>query len=451
MARVGRTTIVRYALPVLGFAFGFGLFKIYLLKFATDVLLVAPATMGLILAASRLWDAATDPIAGYWSDRTRSRFGRRRPWIVASTAPLAAATLALWSPPAGLQGAGLAAWMAAATMLFFVGSTTFAVPHRALGAELAFDHHERSRLFAGWTAGELMGGVIAIGCLAVIERSPDPRATAVPIAALAAGSMLVLVLSCVPWLPEPVAHRDLGASRFAGAAIDVWRNARARILLVAIFLGEFALNAVVVLLPYMTEYVWGMSGDTALFLGCTGAGAAMGVPLALRVSRRIGKTRTWSAAGYAMAGGFAGNFFVREGAFEVGIPASLAIGLGVGCVMVLAPSVQSDVIDWDEYRTGERKEGSYFAFWGLALKAAIALAMATTGFVLQASGFRAGIAQSPETLLALRTYFALVPAVLVSIGATLVLFLRLDEREHARVRAAADARRTARAGSAPLA
>ena len=76
-----------YSLPRIGFGIMGLLFGTYLMKFSTDVLLIAPAVMGMLLAGSRLWDAVTDPMAGYLSDRTRSRYGRRRSWMFASAIP----------------------------------------------------------------------------------------------------------------------------------------------------------------------------------------------------------------------------------------------------------------------------------------------------------------------------------------------------------------------------
>ncbi len=102
--RVSRAIIVGYALPMLGVGYMFGVLTLYLLKFATDVLLVAPGTMGLILGISRIWDAFADPLAGYLSDATRTRFGRRRPWLTASALPLGLFFVAVWSPPSQLGG-----------------------------------------------------------------------------------------------------------------------------------------------------------------------------------------------------------------------------------------------------------------------------------------------------------------------------------------------------------
>ena len=108
--RVPLGTIVIYALPGAGIGFTWFLLSVYLMKFATDVLLIAPGVMGLLFGLSRIWDAVSDPLAGYLSDRTHSRLGRRRSWLLAAALPLAAGILMLWSPPASLSGTSLTVW-----------------------------------------------------------------------------------------------------------------------------------------------------------------------------------------------------------------------------------------------------------------------------------------------------------------------------------------------------
>ena len=88
------STVVVYSLPAVSLGFMGALVSIYLLKFSTDVLLIAPGLMGALFGFSKLWDAVSDPLAGYWSDRTRSQLGRRRPWMIAGAAPLGLAFVA---------------------------------------------------------------------------------------------------------------------------------------------------------------------------------------------------------------------------------------------------------------------------------------------------------------------------------------------------------------------
>src|SRR5262247_59049 len=137
------TRALYYALPVTAMSFSLVLTMAYISKYAIDVLGVPPVAMGLIFGASRVWDALVDPVIGPMTDRTRTRWGRRRPWIAGSALPLAAFGLMIWSPPRALDGAGLIAWVTFALFGFYAAQTAFAVAHLALGAELTREPRER--------------------------------------------------------------------------------------------------------------------------------------------------------------------------------------------------------------------------------------------------------------------------------------------------------------------
>jgi len=145
--KLTNAVIWAYAAPGIGFRMMGFLFGTYLMKFATDVLLIAPAAMGALIAASRLWDAVSDPLVGYLSDRTQSRFGRRRVWLYCSAIPMALGMVMMWSPPSVLEGIQLIAWMALALWIYETASTAFFVPHGALGVELTPNFHERTRMY----------------------------------------------------------------------------------------------------------------------------------------------------------------------------------------------------------------------------------------------------------------------------------------------------------------
>ena len=110
------------------------LLSLYVMKFATDILLIAPAVMGAIYSLSRIWDAVSDPLVGYLSDRTQTRLGRRRTWMLASCIPIGAGFYMVFSPPVDLSSTGLMVWMGVAVIGFYSAMTLFYVPHLSLGA-----------------------------------------------------------------------------------------------------------------------------------------------------------------------------------------------------------------------------------------------------------------------------------------------------------------------------
>ena len=139
--------IALYALPGAGVSFIYTLFMVMYLKFATDTLLVPPLAMGWIFLASKVWNALADPIVGTRSDRTRTRLGRRKSWLVGAMAPIVLFTWMAWSPPASLSPTAEIAWVALSVFGFYSAFTAFEVPHAALGAELTQDPAARNRVF----------------------------------------------------------------------------------------------------------------------------------------------------------------------------------------------------------------------------------------------------------------------------------------------------------------
>jgi len=205
-SRLSRATIAAYSLPSLGLGAMMGLVLVYFLKFATDVLLIPPALVGAIFGAARIWDAVSDPLAGHWSDRTRHALGRRRPWLFMSALLLPVGFVALWAPPTRLDSVGLVLWFAVWLFFLHTALTVFSVPYRALGAELSACPHDRTRAFAASSFAAHLGGIAAIGCVAVIERAPDPRTTALWVAvvvACATGALIAIGAGCTP---EPAVH-----------------------------------------------------------------------------------------------------------------------------------------------------------------------------------------------------------------------------------------------------
>jgi len=441
VARLRTSEIAIYALPMISVGFMVNLVSFYLLKFSTDVLLIAPGIIGLAFGLSRAWDAVSDPFAGYWSDRTRSRWGRRRPWLIGSALPLSLAFLGLWAPPGALGGTGLATWMCIFIFLFFTAQTAFVVPHISLGAELTPDHHDRTRVFAGRMILETTGVLLAAGGLFLLERGGDARATAAEIAVVAAVFGAVLVLSASARLRERPEHWGRGGHSATAAFRDVGRNPHARLLLAVFFLETMGFTTMITTMPYATEYVLEMRGMAAILISCALGMMFLTVPLWIALSRRIGKKNVWLCTMLLRSLAFGLMLASPPGARFPIFFGVVAIGAAFGAGGMIGPSIKADVIDWDEARTGERKEGTYFALWNFATKSGAAVAVAMAGLALQWAGFRANVEQTPEVASAIRTLFAGLPCLLYGIAAVLVLYYRLDEREHGALRTAIAERR----------
>jgi GPH family glycoside/pentoside/hexuronide:cation symporter len=423
---------------------------LFVMKFSTDVLLIAPAVMGLIFAASRIWDAVSDPLVGYLSDRTTSAMGRRRSWLAASILPIGAAFVMVFGPPDSLSGVGLAVWMGVAIIGFYSAMTIFFVPHLSLGAELSTDYHERSRLFGIRHACYTFGSILSLGTFALLIQAEQQSVEAVRSLAwyLALGAALLMggLIAGAAWkLREPLAYRGRVNPNPFGAFADIWHNPHARLLIIVTFIENIGSAAIGVLTLYVAQYVVGAPALAPLFILCYMVPSTLSVPMWLPVARRFGKVRLWMFSmiltGVSFGSMFALPFLdtITVKSVYIAIAAVFA-GLAAGAGGTISPSIQSDVIDYDEYVTGERKEGSYFAAWNFVFKGGMGAMLLLTGFVLQFAGFVPNQPQTMTVQVAMVTLYGLFPLICYLVGAALFTRFSLNEAEHARIREALDAR-----------
>jgi GPH family glycoside/pentoside/hexuronide:cation symporter len=435
------STIAAYCTPTLGVYFSLVLTMAYIAKYATDVLLIAPTTMGLIFGLSRIWDAITDPVIGYLSDGTKRRMGRRRPWILASGLPIAIFGVALWAPPEALEGGALTAWFAISFGLYMTAITIFAVPHMALGAELSVDAHGRTRLFGFRQAVATLGSALALVLgTTLLTRSEAPRETAFwlfgTIGVLCVGTTLVAAYR----LREPPEYQGRGAHNPFRAVRDVLRNPHGRLLVAMYFIEHMGTGATAVLSPYILHYVIGRPDALGFVFAFYTSSTLLAIPLWVALSRAIGKKRAWLVGMGVAIVGYSALFFVTEGRLAWMCGVVCLTGAASSAGNVLGASVQADVVDWDEHATGERKEGSYYSTFTFLQKTSAGVMAMLTGFALSLSGFVPNEAQSEETKLAMRSLIALVPLACFIVGAAIFSRFRLTGEEHARIRAELDAR-----------
>lgn len=446
-APVSLATLLAYSLPMAPVHFSFVLFVSYVNKYAIDVLLIAPAAMGLIFGASRLWDAITDPITGLWSDRTEHAWGRRRPWIAASAIPMALSGWMVWSPPASLEGAALVAWMTVSVFAFTLAVTIFYTPHQALGAELTNDTHVVSRIFAWRQAATYVG---MIGCLVLgmpaLMRSSDPRGLATTFALVCGVAIVLSILLSVAVLREPFGNRRRGGASSTSVARDVWRNRYSRSLLTMILIEHIGTGASMVVAPFLIQYVIRMPERTGeVFVFYVGS-SLLSLPLWVFLARRIGKKATWMIGLLLGITGYTCLFFIGEGQLAWMQMVVTLTGTSSACGNVLAQSILADVIDVDELETGERKEGAYYSAFTFLLKTSSGVMAMITGFTLTAVAFVPNAPDQTELVkTAIRSLNSLPPLVSLLIGAVMLIGFGLNAEKHAEVRRALDARRAGRA------
>jgi sugar (glycoside-pentoside-hexuronide) transporter len=440
-ARLSWSAIFDYVAPTFGLGFMLLMIGIYLMKYATDVLGMSAAVMGSILGGARLWDAVFDPVAGFLSDRTNTRFGRRRPWFLASIIPLAVPFVLLWMPPRDASPGFVVGWMIAMVVLFYTASSVILIPHSALGAELSDEYHDRTRIFGAryalWTIGSLAAvfGFIALG------KASDVRAVAMWLAIGGAVATALLTLWTVLRIRERPEFQGRGASNPFRAFLDVWRNPHARLLLVVYGIESLGAGTIAVLTLYVAEYVLKRTSIGPLAILVYMLASVCFVPIWLPLSRRFGKKGLWLGSMLLTALSFGAMFFLGEGTVALLMVLAFFAGTAASCGNMVGPSIQADVIDWDEHATGERKEGAYFAAWTFIFKVANGLIQWLTGVVLTFSGYVPNAEQTPAVKVTILALYGLFPMVCYLIGAALFARFRLDEASYSAIRSDLDARK----------
>ncbi len=426
------------------------LLGLYVMKFSTDVLLIAPGVMGLIFGLSRLWDAVSDPLVGYLSDRTRLKFGRRRSWLLGSIIPIAIVFLMVFAPPVSLTGNWLIAWMAVGIVGYYAAMTIFFVPHLSLGAELSTDYHERSRLFGVRHAFYTIGSILSLVSMYVLigaeaEGPAHVRATAFNLALVAIAVTAALILLSLPYLKEQLSPTQRVTASPFGAFRDVWRNPHARLLIVVTFVEHLGSAAIGVLTLYIAQYVVGAPMLAPLIILAYMVPSSLSVPMWIPISRKVGKRRLWMfslvLSGLAF-GGLFGLPYMPSYELKLVLVFTMAFfaGLAAGAGGTISPSIQGDVIDYDEYLSGERKEGSYFAAWNFVYKCAMGAMLILTGFVLDIAGFVPNQEQTHDVQVAMVALYGLMPLVCYVAAAWLFSRFKLNEEECREIRAELDQR-----------
>lgn len=394
----------------------------FLLFFYVDIVQASPVAVGVALFIGRLWDAVTDPVVGYLSDTAHTRWGRRRPFVLGAAIPMAMAFYLLFRPP-GWSDFGVFAYLLFTYLAAMTVFTLYATPYLAWGAELTDDYHERTavvqtRALFG-VLGALSGAAIPV---AVANQFSEARtgyavaagvlAVVVGIAGLCTGLGVRESMRTFPVQPS-FAHFMSGFRR-------TFANREFRSIF-AVFCGMTLAGSIVNAVQlFVIKYSLGLYESFPFIALAFGCAFVMSFPVWARLSRHVGKHQ---ALLYGLCLGCVvpwGWFILPPGDLLAMIVFAATGGFAMGSV-TLAMSSAIDAIDWDELRTGERREGAYFGIWTLGLKTMSGLGALIGGWCLWLLGSDPAQGLSPSS--AWRLLWILGPLQAV-VHAVAFLFLR---------------------------
>jgi glycoside/pentoside/hexuronide:cation symporter, GPH family len=440
--RLGRGTYVGYGIGSVGTGIFSTVPGLLLLTFMVRQLAVPPALAGFVILAPRLWDMVTDPIAGSLSDRTRTRIGPRRPWLLAGSLTLPVAFALLFRVPE-LSGPQAAVYVLVVYLFGATAFTVFQVPYVALPAEMTDDYDERTTILAYRIAFLTVGILIAGAAAPQVLRLGGGGRDGYALMGLSIGAVLFVVLfvAFVGTRRIPLVDPGRATATFREQLRAARQNGPFFWLLSAFVIQALGVGAMLAGVDFFAAYVLEDADQTAILFACLVAPALVTMPLWAWVGHRWGKRTGYTICIVLFGvGGFALLAASPDRLLYVYVVVFL-MGCGYAGTQMFPLAMLPDTIAADTHRTGMRRAGAYTGVWTAGEKAGFAIGPAVLASLLAVTGFvetegGAIVDQPPSALTGIVIGFAIVPAVVV-LGS--LLLLRRYDLDEATVRSFAGA------------
>ena len=352
--------------------------------YATEVGL-SLSSVGIVFLLARSWDAVIDPLIGHLSDQTRSRFGPRKPWILAGTPVLLFATYMLFQPPAGVGSIYLISWI----VIFYLAWTMVQIPYLSWGADLSDDYEERSRI-VGYREGMMFVGTILatlVPLLIFSDSNPSIRQILRVFVYAAVIVLPVTVLLASRRVPQGPRHSHSSLTiRESVAAVRA--NRPFFILLFATFLAWLALHIYNATVLLIIEFA--MQLPKSEFLRLVFVQFVVGlltVPFMIRLANKLGKHRVLAASLIAVAVSLPILAIVPPGNFPAAAAVFALLGVTISPTWVLPTAIVADVVDHGRLSGGGDQSGLYMAIYNLGVKLALAASVGIALPLLELGGF----------------------------------------------------------------
>jgi len=409
-----------------------------LMNYLTDVVGLAAALAGIALMVGRIWDAFYDPIIGYLSDRTKTKMGRRRPFMLGGAIPLFIAMIIMFTNPSLVIGSGISqsVLFVYTMVVYIILCTTYStvnIPYSSLGPELTTDYHERTSLngyrfgFAG--IGTLLGAGLA---LPIVAMAPDKNLGFVLMGTIFGAVLLVSTLTTVFSVKASDAVRPAQSMGFWKTYTEVFKNKPYLFILMSYILHILAITIASAIVIYYFKYILGAEGMTTYAMLILIGVAILFIPVSVAMSKKIGKKLVYGIGFIIMAVGLMVLFIIGH---TMGVAFNLIMmafmGIGMGFLYAMPYAIVADAIEYDYLRTGERREGAFFGIWTWGLKIGQALAAFIMGLTLEAMGYVANLMpQAASAQLGIRLFLGPISAGIFVLAAVVLYFYPITEKRY---------------------
>jgi len=412
------------------------------MNFLTDEVQLSAALAGTALLIGKIWDAVIDPFIGYFSDHTRSRWGRRRPYILFFTIPFAIAFVLMFRNP-GIEAQNGKFWWTLLTYIFFCTVYSFTnIPYNALLPEISQDYNERTNISGYKQAFAVIGTILGAGAaMPIMALFASKTAGFIGMSAifgfLAALSLMFTFFS----VREPEHIEKPKGENLLKSLGDVFTNKPYLLLLTAWFSNSTAVAVMEAMLVYYYKYVFQAESAVTLAMITLLVVTIATIPFWVWLAKRLSKKATYIIGMSLTLLAVVVFAFTADALGQVGALAIMIVaGFGFSSHYVLPWAMAPDTIEFGYAKTGIRREGVYYSIWTFVIALGGALAGFLVGQSLDLFGYIPNIAQSATSILGIRLLIGPLPALLILISNLALIFYPLDKKRYEEVQATIRAR-----------
>ena len=429
-------TKVIYGSGDLGFSMNNSIIAAFFPIFMMDVVGITPGLAAIILFVGRSWDYVNDPIIGFLSDRTRTRWGRRRPFLLFGAIPFALSFILLWLSP-NFSQTGLIIYYSLGYVVYEGMATVVYMPYYALTPELTEDYDERTQLTSFRMFFNILGSLTAyIFPMMVIKSMVPANSQRVILMGVIAGAIAATpLLGVFLGTREKSEHIRDKKPKLIPSLKAAFKN-RPFVFAAGIYLLTWMTILVVEtnLLIYI-KYIIGREEQSTIIMASIFVTAILALPLWNWAAKHWNKRLA-----YILGIAFWAVVMIvlilvsAETPFWIILVLCILAGIGVSAAQVLPWSIIPDAIEWDEWKTYERHEGMFYSLITLMGKIANSISVPLSLVILELTGYQAASAVQPDSaLLGIRLLIGPIPALLLTGGIVFAVFYPLSRRQHHRI------------------
>ncbi len=423
-----------FSFALLGQTMVFNFVNLYLLIFYTDVLGISAAVAGTLFLAARLWDAVNDFLMGAAVDKTRTRWGKCRPYLLYAPLPIAIMTVLLFTTP-GFGPTGKLIYASVTYILWGMFYTALDIPLWTMSSRMTVNTNQRQSLISMGRMFNIIGSalpvVLVVPLKQALGRGNESR-----------GYLLTILIFCAIALPLML-QSFRGTKERAPATQD--KSPSLSESMKAIFankplllLFSSGILAVFINLPvsagiYFATYVLGDEGLFAVLAGTVLTSAIVGSAIAPYLARKYSSRGVLIVTSLMATVLFVAAWFIGTGNLVVVIVLAFVIGTLLGIPLVLRTSMLADTVEYAEMKTGKRSEGIIFSTLTFSGKLKLGVAAFLAGWVLKQTGYMPNVTQDARSLNGMLMMLTLIPALGSLLTVIPLLFYKLDEKEHQRI------------------